>query len=434
VLCRAGPDALTLQSCTEEAALRLRLPGAFPPQELAIRADALSAIEGRSGVASLEEAEPGKGRARWLDGGVDRAAEFVTVTPDSVPPFPALPEQWSAMPPHLLSALAEAARTASHDAGGRYSLTRLQLRGGDGEIAASDGRQLLLQTGYSFPWEKEALVPALSAFGSPELREATPLEVGRTDKHVALRVGPWELLLEAEASGRYPDVHAAVPRTRAASARLRLGPEDAELLARSLPGLPGGEEPLRPVTLELGPTPLVRARSEPGGPVAELRLGRSAATGKRLRLCLDRRYLLRALELGFTELEIHGAAGPVVCRGGGRVYLWMALDPRNALDPDDTEQASSGVRPIEPPPTEKREDAMPAPEPDNGHAPRPEPAHGSSNGEAADPVAEAEALRGLLQQAGARLGRLLAALKHQRRQARAVEAAMQSLRRLRLDG
>jgi hypothetical protein len=338
------------------------------------------------------------------------------------------------MPPHFLSALAEASRTASHDAGGRYSLTRLQLRGGDGEIAASDGRQLLLQTGFTFPWEKEALVPALAAFGSPELREATPLEVGKTERHVALRAGPWELLLEAEPEGRYPDVHAAVPRARAASVRLRLAPEDAELLTRSLPGLPGGEEPLRPVTLELGPTPLVRARSESGGPVAELRLGRSAAQGKRLRLCLDRRYLLRALELGFAELEIHGAAGPVVCRGGGRVYLWMAMDPRNALDPDDAQQASSGVRPIDPPPTEKRKDPMPAPERDDGHAPRPEPANGAANGEAADPIAEAEALRGLLQQSLTRLGRLLAALKHHRRQAKAVGAAMQSLRRLRLEG
>jgi hypothetical protein len=77
---------------------------------------------------------------------------------------------------------------------------------------------------------------------------------------------------------------------------------------------------------------------------------------------------------------------------------------------------------------------MPAPEPDNGHAPRPEPANGASSSEAADPVAEAEALRGLLQQSLTRLGRLLAALKQQKRQAKAVEAAMQSLRRLRLDG
>jgi len=45
-------------------------------------------------------------------------------------------------------------------------------------------------------------------------------------------------------------------------------------------------------------------------------------------------------------------------------------------------------------------------------------------------IAEAEALRGLLQDASARASRLLAALKQQRRQSRVVQQAMQSLQRL----
>ena len=49
-----------------------------------------------------------------------------------------------------------------------------------------------------------------------------------------------------------------------------------------------------------------------------------------------------------------------------------------------------------------------------------------------DVIAEAEALRGVVQDANARTTRLLAALKHQRRQSRAVRAAMQSLQHLRL--
>ena len=49
-------------------------------------------------------------------------------------------------------------------------------------------------------------------------------------------------------------------------------------------------------------------------------------------------------------------------------------------------------------------------------------------------IAEAEALRGLAQQTAVRLGRLAAGLKQQRRQARAVQAAMTSLRQLRLGG
>jgi hypothetical protein len=46
---------------------------------------------------------------------------------------------------------------------------------------------------------------------------------------------------------------------------------------------------------------------------------------------------------------------------------------------------------------------------------------------------EAEAVRALLQEAHARLGRLLAVLKHQRRQGRVLRAAMDSLRQLQLD-
>ena len=49
-----------------------------------------------------------------------------------------------------------------------------------------------------------------------------------------------------------------------------------------------------------------------------------------------------------------------------------------------------------------------------------------------DVIAEAECLRGVVQDANARAARLLAALKHQRRQSRAVRAAMLSLQQLRL--
>jgi hypothetical protein len=50
-----------------------------------------------------------------------------------------------------------------------------------------------------------------------------------------------------------------------------------------------------------------------------------------------------------------------------------------------------------------------------------------------DPLLEAEALRSLLHDAQLRLGRLLTALKQQRRQTRALRSVMDSLRNLRLD-
>jgi hypothetical protein len=72
--------------------------------------------------------------------------------------------------------------------------------------------------------------------------------------------------------------------------------------------------------------------------------------------------------------------------------------------------------------------------------PRPEAAPNGRNGDSspeswtlADVIAETEALRTSLQEASGRTARLLSALKHQRRQSRAVKAAMDSLRQLQLD-
>ena len=72
--------------------------------------------------------------------------------------------------------------------------------------------------------------------------------------------------------------------------------------------------------------------------------------------------------------------------------------------------------------------------PNNGPSPEPNRVREPQldKWEIEDVIAEAEALRSVLQDANGRTIRLLAALKHQRRQSRAVRAAMQSLQQLRL--
>ncbi len=63
----------------------------------------------------------------------------------------------------------------------------------------------------------------------------------------------------------------------------------------------------------------------------------------------------------------------------------------------------------------------------NGNADLPPEPSGASP---LDPLAETEAIRALLADAQSRLGRLIAALKQHRRQARAVAAAMAQLKNL----
>jgi hypothetical protein len=180
-----------------------------------------------------------------------------------------------------------------------------------------------------------------------------------------------------------------------------------------------------------------------------LLLARSAASGAPARLCCDRRYLRRALQLGFAELRVERPDLPVVCRDRRRTYLWMPLDQGGTVPPTDDavritsagpEKARAPAPAPSPPDDPRRRRTMPEPQ-NNGHAPRPGGPGGSGSPatppgppqQAGTPalVEEAEAVRSLLREAHGRLGRLVAALKEQRKQSRAVQAAVASLRQLR---
>jgi hypothetical protein len=142
-------------------------------------------------------------------------------------------------------------------------------------------------------------------------------------------------------------------------------------------------------------------------------LRRSAVEGPPLRLATDRRYLLRALKLGFREVAASRPDQPLLCRDERRTYLWMPLDASGAIPPT--------------PGRTRRQDPMPT---SNGSQPEDQPTGPASNVEPPDPLAEAEALRVLLQEAALSAGRLVGALKQQRRRGRSLEAALASLRQL----
>jgi hypothetical protein len=444
VLCRAGEGGLTLQARHGDLAVRHHQPGKRPPDAVAFRAGLLAEFEDRADApVALEQAAVGKGRASWDEGGVPRSLEFDTVTPDSVPPFPGRPKKLVPMPDDFLAALAEAARTAAHDSA-RVAASRVLLRGRAGEVVATDGRQLLVQGGFPLPWQDDVLVPRVAAFGCRELDGAPPVRLGRSEGHVAVLAGPWAFLLAVDTASRYPAVDAVIPSPAAAKSRLRVHPEDGAFLISALPKLPGAADHLAPVTIDLGATAAVRARDEAGGRVTEVALARSAASGAPVRLCLDRRYLRRALALGFSELQVERPDAPVVCRDARRTYLWMPLDQGGALPPSDdalritSAEPEKSRSPAPPPPrpdNPRRRSPMPTPQ-NNGRVPPPGAPGGRPPAGPASPagidalVEEAEAVRAMLREAHGRLGRLVAALKEQRKQSRAVQAAVASLRQL----
>ena len=54
---------------------------------------------------------------------------------------------------------------------------RLLLHGGSGEVAATDGQQLLVHGGFNFGWTDEVLVPAVPVFGGKELGPDQPRDL-----------------------------------------------------------------------------------------------------------------------------------------------------------------------------------------------------------------------------------------------------------------
>jgi hypothetical protein len=258
------------------------------------------------------------------------------------------------------------------------------------------------------------------------------------------QVGSWTFALAIDTASRYPQVDRVIPQEGGGNARLRLHPADAALLVQALPKLPGRQDEHAPVTLELGPTVAIRVRSGEG-PVRELRLPRSEASGKPLRLGTDRRYLRRAAQLGFLALELGDARQPVCCRDRERVYLWVPLSPDTALPA--AEGASPGLGdvqevPVPQPPNERRKAPMTKPPTnDNGNGSPTGPAASRAikpTREETTPsgigigalIAEAQALKEALRDGYEWASRLLAALKRHGKQSELLRSTLASLRQL----
>jgi len=446
-----GPNGLEMVAHQQECVIVSQQPGKHTRETLFFPADVLADIEGKDCSATLQTTGEGQGEARWDDAGVPRCRRFDTAKPGRMPEVPPMPKHFQPVEPAFLHALAEAARTTARD-GVRYALTRIQVRGRRGQLVATDGRQLLTQGGFSLPWREDVLIPALPLFVSRDLPANEPIALGRTDKHVSLRIGPWTFHLEIDSNGRYPDAENVIPKGDTMASRLHLSEEDARFLAHVLPRLPGDKEDLSPVTLDLGQEVLLRARAERSPQVSEVLLSGSSCEGPAVRVACNRRFLWRVVQLGFRDLVVRNANTPLVCRDQTRTYLFMPLDGALSPAPDAVRIVSGESLPIatrakpKPQPETSKAQAQPersrevmtrsqsnGEEPRNGPPGVPPTSLSSTDAEPPDPLMEAEALRSLLHDAQLRLGRLLAALKQQRRHNRALRAAMDSLRGLRLD-
>ncbi len=325
-----GPDGLRIRYAGQEAAAEFLHPSPGEEARLVVPLEALAACEGRWGDAVVRPLDGGRVQVEWNEAGVSQARPFACGDL-AVPDFPAWPDADAVNDARLLAALDRVMDTAARE-GSRYALCRVQLRGRKGEVVGTDGSQLLIEGGFTFPWEADLLVPRVGVFSAPELAAGRTVRVGLAGGRVLFAVGGWTVALKVAEGERYPNVEAAIPSSRSATV-WRPGPGEAEALARLLPDLPGGGKEPTPVTIDLGRSPAVRTRGENDARPAEVALPRSSVDGKRLCFAIARRLLARACELGFPSFCVAGPGQPIVCRDGPRTFVCVTMGGKDALPP-----------------------------------------------------------------------------------------------------
>jgi hypothetical protein len=253
----------------------------------------------------------------------------------------------------LLIAIREAMATTDPESG-RFALGCIQFRGGKGEIAATDGRQLLIQGKLEFPWRKDVLIRTNPVFDSAAIPSTEPVQIGLAGDWLMVETGAWRVFLPVDKDGRFPVVDHHVPSTASAKAVLRLPETEAAFLAESIPRLPGRDEPFQPATLDVNGQVCVRA-ADPLQPPTELALSGATHTGKAMRLSTNRAYLARAISLGFREIYLFGPESPILCQDERRSYVWAVLEGEGAI-----RASKDAVRIASPAPGEAPADSSPS--------------------------------------------------------------------------
>lgn len=456
----ADNSGLRIRAQNKQAIIEYHLPGLVTPDAVPITMDALAACEGTKAdqFVSIERQSDGPVVLRWDDRAVPQSFVFdakkVKAEASPVPP-----EAWTTNAPSLLGALADAMRIVPAEAT-RHSLNCVQLRPAGGRIAATDSHQLLVQSGFTFPGSEDLLIPRTTLFGSRELPTDQPVEVGATADHGVFRIGPWTVWLTLEKQGRYPRVEDIIPTAGSAKTRLTLSKEDRVFLLDVVPRLPSVTDQENRVTLNLNGSVALLAQGDPPSPVTQVVLRNSHRIGDEVQLNTDRRFLVRAVQLGFQELEIHDPESPLVCRDEHRVYLWAPLQEMPPLTAGpDTVQIESPLttttshRPARhlPPPrrsrsaTERTRSPMPhnriaatlsgtatVSAPTDNSALPPVLRHGDQDTHVGMNAVlhQAEAAKTSLRDAFAHINLLIGSLKRHRRQSKLVQSTLASLKQL----
>jgi len=376
----SGRDGTRLRLMQPDIGIEYHHPTPTKAASMTLPMNALADCEGNGkGTVQLQALHNGHVEVRWEKGGIPQVRNYPKRESPTTP-FPAWPKRDSANDPSLLQALEEAMQIPTGESG-RLALNCIQLRGGKGDVVATDGRQLLIQGGFQFPWKDALLVLRTPVFTAQELAQGEVVRVAKSEKDVLVRIGSWTIALRIDSTARFPNVDSAIPSFDQVITRWSIPDEEVPALVKILDDLPAAKESTAPVTLDLAKRVVIRARAEEEKTCTEVGVPSSSVQGKAVRIATNRRFVQQALKLGFRTFQIIAPDKPMMCQDDKRLYVWVPLHPESVLAPQ-TKAARTPLLAL----AKKNESRIPAaqrskvPEPRTAPTPAPATAQGMFGG------------------------------------------------------
>lgn len=437
----AGPEGLKIQAKGHQHAVEYHDPQPHEPAELTVPLALLEDVQGtKDEPVRLYCPKKKVLAATWEDHGVERTMQYTQPKADSTQ-FPDQPPAFSDNPPTLLRALHNASQCVDPSSS-RYALGCIQLRGAFGQLAATDGRQLFLQSGYNFGFQEEVLFLSTDVFGCSEMPQDQVVQVGKTATHLVVRVGPWSCY-SALGDGRFPHVSDIIPSLLSAKTTLELHPADAQFYAENIKRLPGTTDN-QAVTFDCNGRIAVRAKTDDTQPT-EIILTNSTKTGEDVTICLSRRNLASVAAMGFDQIYLYGKENAVLARDDHRSYLFMPLHNQSAIQPSDdclkipspfsSRSSCSYPRPYTPTVPMNNQSPVPATMPaqtttPSQQVPQPVRRRRQTSKTGGSVLEQATAVREQLRNSLSGVKDLIRALKTERRSQKSLKLALDSLKQL----
>lgn len=428
-----GAVDLTVTDLDHAATCRLAGPSGAPPLTLVLPLEDLANVArsgGAEGAIEIEPFDDGNATLRFQLGGQPVEHRCETRPPEEFPSLPDIAGDSVPLPPQVCAALHDALTCASTDSARRV------LNGacvdvsqpGAHHIVATDGRHLFSANSFRLPLQESVIIPDHKFLGWKGFQQDGEwrLRTGRAETSgaplIELSSGRWRFVARG-IDGTFPNWRQVIPETGAFKTAVTLPPDAVEPLTQSVQRLPVPVRDLhQTVGLEVADGAFrLLGRSRPDMDWTRLRVDAAEVRGPAVTVLLDRTYLLKALRLGLTRIELIDAVSPVQFSQGGRILIAMPLRapvPTPAPEPVPEPAQASEPKP-EPTPNPP---SPPAAQAD----PTTEPATGRSTLERA--LDQIEALRSGLRELLQRLTPLHDSLRQALREQRAGDKDLQSVR------